>query len=81
MVNQITLVAQDEKPSKVMLIFSIVGNICVCLLVTDRLGIRFIQLPCNRETGLEHTSNAPPTETVVNCPGDATGHQHMQAAV
>ena len=42
-----------------MLIFSIVGNICVRLSVPDRLGIRFIPFSCNHETGLEHTWKTP----------------------
>ena len=64
-----------------MMIFTIVGNICVCLFDPDRLGIRFNQLPCNLETGLEQTSESPPAETAVNCPGASTDYQHMQAAV
>ena len=39
MVNWIRSVDWGDEPSKVLLIFNIVGNICVCLLVPDRLGI------------------------------------------
>ena len=52
-----------------MMIFTIVGNICVCPFVPDRLGIRFNQLPCNQETGLEQTSKSPPAEIAVNVQG------------